>query len=65
MILNMETAPQASVALRKNIVSASLVAFHTNTLSRITASLGLPAISETVTGMPSGSEPSIVKSRVS
>jgi len=52
----METAPQASVALRKNIVSASLVAFHTNTLSRITALLGLPTISETVTGMPSGSE---------
>ena len=65
MIFAKDVAWHASVALRKNSVFASLATFHIRTLSRTTALFGLPVISETVTGMPSGSKTSIFSSRVS
>ncbi len=65
MILTNDVAWHASVALRKNCVFASLVAFHIRTLSCTFALFGLPFKSVTVTGMPSGSTTSIDNSRVS
>ncbi len=65
MILTKVAAWHASVALRKKFVVISLVAFHTNTLSRTIALFGLPFIRETVTGIPSGSTTSIGSWRAS
>ena len=41
------------------------MAFHVKTLSTTDALVGLPCISERVTGMPSGSATSMASSRVS
>ena len=41
------------------------MAFHVKTLSTTDALVGLPCISERVTGIPSGSVTSMVSSRVS